>query len=139
MIFPQVTVTSLSQTNVEYGSELHYDFENECFVLKDGEPEILTGIDALKIWIQKAIRTARYRWAIYSWSFGSEIEELIGKSFGNPLTQSEIKRFIKEALIYDERITDVKGFEFSQEGSELTVIFEVTTFAEDSLEVIAYV
>jgi hypothetical protein len=139
MIFPQVTVTIQTISQVEYGSEINFDFENEAFVLKDGEPEILTGIDALNVWIQKAIETARYRWPIYSWNYGSEIEELMGKSLGNPLTQSEIKRFITETLIYDDRITEVKDFEFSQEGSEVTVSFAVTTFADDSLEVIAYV
>jgi phage baseplate assembly protein W len=139
MIFPQVSVTTQATSPVEYGSEINFDFENEVFVLKDGEPEILYGIDALKMWIEKAIRTARYRWPVYSWSYGSEIEDLIGKSLGNSVTQAEIKRYISEALIYDNRISIVQGFTFNQTGGEVTVTFEVTTFADDALEVVAYV
>ena len=34
-----------------------FDFGNGEFVMKDGNPVILSGINALKLWIQKCMRT----------------------------------------------------------------------------------
>ena len=46
----------------------------------------------------------------YSWNYGVELVELIGqpKEYALP----EIKRCITEALLQDDRITAVDGFEF---------------------------
>lgn len=140
MIFPQQTITAPSSSPVTYGTEINYDFAAEAFVLVDGEPEVLTGLAALRKWIEKTLLTARYRWPIYDWSYGSEIEELIGKNLSSPVTREEIKRYIKEALIYDERISAVKDFEIEQDEGTLQVTFTVTTTLGDTLtEVITYV
>ena len=42
-----------------------FDFGNGEFVMKDGNPVILSGINALKLWIQKCMRTQLYRYSIY--------------------------------------------------------------------------
>lgn len=34
-----------------------FDFGNGEFVMKDGNPVILSGINALKLWIQKCMRS----------------------------------------------------------------------------------
>ena len=41
-----------------------FDFGNGEFVMKDGNPVILSGINALKLWIQKCMRTQLYRYSI---------------------------------------------------------------------------
>ena len=43
--------------------------------------QVVEGVSALKGWIYFALRIARYRYPIYSWKYGSELETLIGKSF----------------------------------------------------------
>ena len=60
-----------------------FDFGNGEFVMKDGNPVILSGINALKLWIQKCMRTQLYRYSIYKdKQYGANIEDLvIGKSY----------------------------------------------------------
>lgn len=68
------------------------------------------GVDAIKQAIHKAIMTERYQYIMYSWNYGIELLDL----FGEPVTFvcPELKRRITEALICDDRIKSVDGFEF---------------------------
>jgi hypothetical protein len=65
---------------------------------------------AMKQAIYKILLTERYQWVIYSWNYGVELAELMGK----PITYCvpEIKRRITEALLQDDRILDVDEFQF---------------------------
>ena len=63
----------------------------------DGEllTQVVEGIQALKGWIYFALRIARYRYPIFSWKYGSELEELIGKTYDDEdYLLSETKRTI---------------------------------------------
>ena len=133
-IFPIVPVPSISVTAQEAGStvisavkELAFDFGASQLILEDGNPKAVSGIEALKIWIEKAIRTARYRWPIYSFQYGSELEDIFGSSTPSAAVDSEIERVIRDALIYDNRIQDVNSFIFEADGDLLKVTFTVTT------------
>ena len=67
-----------------------FDFGNGEFVMKDGNPIILSGINALKLWIQKCIRTQLYRYSIYKdKQYGANIEDLVmGKSYNFDFAES---------------------------------------------------
>lgn len=67
-------------------------------------------IDALKQTIFKILNTERYAYEIYTWNYGVEFADLIGE----PVTYCvpEIERRIVDALMVDDRITDVDSFDF---------------------------
>ncbi|WP_391571919.1 DUF2634 domain-containing protein [Cohnella sp.] len=91
----------------------------------------IDGRDAILQFVDKAIRTARYRFPIYDWDYGCEIEDLIGQDVSVALLESEIPRVIREALIYDDRIDDVGGFTIRREADNLYVSFFVTVNGEN--------
>lgn len=70
------------------------------------------GLNAMEQAIYKIIRTERYKYIIYSWDYGIELEDL----FGMPVSYCipEIERRIKEALLQDTRILEVTDFEFEE-------------------------
>ena len=72
--------------------------------------------------IYKIIRTERYRYIIYSWNYGIELEDL----FGMPVEYCvvELERRISEALLQDNRITAVHTFEFDTESERGTVLIK---------------
>nr|DAO32772.1 MAG TPA: Protein of unknown function (DUF2634) [Caudoviricetes sp.] len=72
--------------------------------------------------IYKIIRTERYKYIIYSWNYGIELEDL----FGMPVEYCvvELERRISEALLQDNRITAVNGFEFDTESERGTVLIK---------------
>ena len=86
--------------------------------------------EAMKQAIYKIIRTERYRYIIYDWNYGIELEDLFGMpvSFCVP----EIERRITEALLQDIRINEVNNFEFdtSKKGVVLVKFTAYTEFGE---------
>ena len=72
--------------------------------------------------IYKIIRTERYKYIIYSWNYGIELEDL----FGMPVEYCvvELERRISEALLQDNRITAVHSFEFDTESERGTVLIK---------------
>lgn len=84
-------------------------------------------LDAVAQAIYFILGTERYRYIIYSWDYGVELSDLIGKPM--PYVMSEVPRRITEALKVDNRITDVVDFEFEQYRKSLHVSFTVITTA----------
>lgn len=82
-------------------------------------------IDAVKQAIYLILSTERYQHIIYSWDYGVELLDLIGKPI--PYVMSELPRRITEALTQDNRITDVINFEFQFEKKKLHTKFTVVT------------
>lgn len=80
-------------------------------------------IIALKQAIYKVLNTEKYEYPIYGFSYGIELESLIGKDVS--YVKIELKRRIRECLLEDNRITNVDNFEFSVSGDELTCNFYV--------------
>lgn len=88
---------------------------------------MLDGLEAVKQFIIKTLGTGRWMHLIYPDSYGCEADNIIGKGFSAGFTQTELIRAITEALIYDDRIQDVKDFEVTQEQDRLLVAFTVVT------------
>ena len=80
--------------------------------MKNGNPVVLTGIDALKLWIEKTIRTQLNRYSIYKGrQYGANIEDLvIGKTYGIDFAESELRREIEIALLKNEDIHNMDSF-----------------------------
>lgn len=75
--------------------------------------------------IYKILNTERYQYLIYSWNYGIELADLFGMPI--PYVYSEVKRRITEALLADDRISDVKNFELFHKGGDVSAKFEVVT------------
>ena len=80
-------------------------------------------LDAVAQAVYLILSTERYQYIIYSWDYGVELLDLIGKPM--PYVMSEVPRRITEALTQDNRIEDVTDFEFEMKGKRLHVKFTV--------------
>ena len=67
-------------------------------------------VEAVRQAVFKILNTERYRYMVYSWDYGLETNDLIGKRMG--YVMPELKRRITEALLQDDRIMAVDNFEF---------------------------
>lgn len=89
------------------------------------------GLTAMEQAIYKILNTERYQNVIYSWNYGVELSDLIGQ----PITYCvpEIERRIKEALLQDDRISEVSNFVFTYPKKRLIcVVFDVKTLEGDT-------
>jgi hypothetical protein len=133
-IFPQINIpidTIIQQTiqsnTLPMFKEYAWDFKNNDFLLQDGKFVIVEGKEALKIWIWKALNTARYRYLAYTWNYGNELESLIGKGLSRSAVKSEAQRYIEESLSINSYITAVTNVSFSQDGSKFKISFTANT------------
>lgn len=109
--------------------EYAYDFENNCLA-KDasGRNYYVYGNDALRIHIYKALMTERFRHVAYSQDYGNEMLSLIGQNMNEEIAMMEVKRYIIEALMYDNMyIEELKDFRFKITGSKMEIRFTVVS------------
>lgn len=83
-------------------------------------------LEAIRQAVYKILNTERYDCLIYSFNYGVELKDLIGKPANFCIL--EIERRITEALLQDDRIKKVYGFVFEQpEKGVVKVMFTVET------------
>ena len=83
------------------------------------------GLAAMEQAIFKILSTERYQYLIYSWDYGVELSDL----FGEPVSYvcPELERRIAEALLQDDRVEGVDGFEFEISGGMVKAMFTLHT------------
>ena len=109
------------------GKSYFFDFEKGDFIVQDGKLVECDGVDALKVWIEKILRTEKGRYRIYdNTGYGCQIEDLIiGNTYAFEFTESELKREIEEALLRNPAILAVSNFQLTRTPNSITVQMEV--------------
>ncbi|WP_010500667.1 DUF2634 domain-containing protein [Paenibacillus elgii] len=128
-IFPFMDIPDQGTANKELPlfKEYAWNFETGEYLLHDGKMMVIEGNEALKVWIYKALRTDRYKHLAYSWNFGHEFERIIGSTFSPSAIQSEMERYVKEALTVNPYIKDVFNIRTKIDGDTVNVECTVTT------------
>ena len=128
-MFPNSTDIMISnETKSSSGTKSSlFDFANDDFVVRDGKLIECDGIDAIKVWIEKILRTEKGRYSIYNdTEYGCHLEDLIiGNSYTTEFIEAELKREIEDALKQNSRITSVTNFKISRNKNAITVTLEV--------------
>ncbi|MGE7828959.1 DUF2634 domain-containing protein [Paenibacillus sp. NPDC093718] len=143
MSLPQIsqvefdTITE-ETTLTNRGKSFLFDFKTGQFVLRNGKMVEANGLEALKIWIEKTLLTAKYRFPIYNGTeYGSSVDDLIGSNLPADFIQEEMKRETLEALLQHEQINDITDLEVILEGSKMVVSFTVdSVFGTSQQEVL---
>lgn len=120
MIDPAAAVEAGNQDLPLY-RETAWDFERDVPVFRGGEPVVVEGREALKVWIWRALRTPRFKYEIYSWAFGSEFESLLGQAYSDTIKHAEAPRYLRECLLVNPYITQVRDISASFDAARLTV------------------
>lgn len=111
--------------------EIAWDFKKNEPIIENGEFKIVEGNEAIKVWIYLSLLTPNKQYPIYSWDYGSEVKELIGKNYTKALTEAEAQRLIEECLLINPYITDIQVTDTSFKDSILTCNIKVTTIYGD--------
>ena len=129
--------TGTEEENLPLLTEYAWDFNTDKFLYDgDGHHIIVTGQEALKVWICKALKTGRYVHEAYSWSYGIELKPFIGKVMGVKERYSELRRVIVECLMVNPYIKSIDSVTFAQDGPTVTCNITLTSiYGEVSLDV----
>ena len=112
--------------------EVAWDFEKDMPIVENGDFKLIEGNEAIKVWAYKALLTPRYNYSIYSWDYGSELMDLIGKAYTPALTKEEAKRYIKEALLINPYILEVTVVDTSFNNGLLSADIKLLTIYGES-------
>ena len=113
----------LIDTNISIADEVNV---SRTYKVMDKKIQGFTDeLKALEQAIYKELNTERYGYPIYSFSYGIDIQSLIGKDA--IYVQVELKRRIQECLMKDDRIKSVDNFQFEVKDDEMLCTFDVVS------------
>ncbi|MBS4960827.1 MAG: DUF2634 domain-containing protein [Clostridiales bacterium] len=107
--------------------EVKWDFIGDRPVYKNGQPVWVTGNDAIRVWIWNALKTVRRRYKVFTWDYGCDVENLIGRDYSEQVKQMEAKRYIEECLLIHPYILAVNNIETDFSEDKLQITCNVTT------------
>lgn len=131
MMFPKtqdLTLAAIESTGA-FSKSFLFDFTAGEFVVRDGKLVECDGMEAIKTWIEKNLRTEKGRFAIYSGTdYGCHLEDLIvGSNFSAAFIESELKREVSDSLMQNPQIKSISNFEVIRGTNSITVSMEVNT------------
>lgn len=122
------SVTVNNETKSSSGTKSYlFDFGSGDFVVRDGKLIECDGIDAIKVWTEKILRTEKGRYNIYNnTEYGCHLEDLIiGNSYTVEFIEAELKREIEDALKQNSQIKSVTNFQIIRSKHSIAVTLEV--------------
>lgn len=124
--------------NIELEEEEEQQAEaGYTYKLEDSKiQENIDDLEAVRQAVKKILLTQSFEHEIYSFDYGIDLESLIGKEPEEVTIL--LKRMIREALLYDDRVTSVEDFEIGFSEDECLCQFIVSTIYgkyKESLEV----
>ena len=134
MIFPDwgETPDTASEAALPLFREWAVDWDSRAFALRNGQPYLVSGDEALKIWVTRALRpeSQRFRYTAWSADYGNELGSLLGGCVDQGILESQVRQYVREALLASPYIREVDGFSFSKVGSGVEARFTVHTVYE---------
>lgn len=106
-------------------------------LLKNGSPDLINELDAIRQWIVKFALTEKDTYPIFEGTgFGCRLRKLFGeKQIGYGYEEAELERDFREGLPLCPAISQVTGFKISKEGKDLNINVEVELFNGELVDV----
>lgn len=126
-LFPAIQPKVSQSGQLPLYREVAWDYGKNIPIWQNGNPVFITGAEAVKVWVWKALQVPRYQYEIYSWDYGNEWTELIGGAYSEAVQKSEAARYVRECLLVNPYITEVTNLKTEFAGDRLTVSCTVKT------------
>ena len=133
MIFPDWAAASTeTETALPLYTEWAVDWETETFAQRNGKPYTVTGDEALRIWVYRALRpeSCRFLYSAYSHDYGNQLAACLSGRTDQGILESLLRKEIRDTLLVSPYIQQVDGFGFARSPGGLEVRFAVHTVYE---------
>ncbi|CAL7916399.1 DUF2634 domain-containing protein [Fusobacterium necrophorum] len=117
----------VSGTELPLFCEYAIDFESGQPLYENEDIVTLIGNEALKVWIFRALKTERNRYAIHSEYYGSDLREHIGTIYNEYIKQVLMQEQIKDCLLVNPYLANVYNFSFEKQENDVKITFSVDT------------
>jgi hypothetical protein len=134
-MFPELSPQLQNNTEeleaAKLGKSFLFDFNTGDFITKDGKLQVISDVEALKIRIEKVLKTEKFKFKIYDTDktnkYGITVMDLITSGYPQAFIQSEIQREITAALLVNPEVLSLENFIFTREKRTLVVNFDVNS------------
>lgn len=131
----EINIDNETEASYQNKKSFLFDFSQGDFVIKDGRIIKTKDLVAIKVWIEKVLKTEKFRFEIYrDVDYGISLEDLIGQNLPRSFVESELRREIKEAIERHPGISEVTNITTEQDGSRLLIRFKVNLEEDISFE-----
>lgn len=121
------------------GRTFLFDFKENDFILKDGKMIEVEGKEGIKIWVEKVIRTDKFKFNVYKSerdSFGTTIRDFaLGRKIPTIFIESELKRELTEALKYHPMISDCVNWKVEHILADVKIKFTIILRDGDTIDI----
>lgn len=116
-------MTELLEPKLQYSDSQGRILPNVMLSIKNGSPEMINGIEAIRQWIIKFTMTDKNSNELYEGTgFGTRLRSLYGrKRIGYGYEESELERDFREGLPLCPDISEVVSFQLSKEDRTLNI------------------
>lgn len=113
--------------------EMSIEFEFAETLSRNNDIIVVEGIEAVRVWVFKALKSWRNKYEIYSDSFGTDLYSNIGEVFNEEIRQPLMYADIQETLLVNPYITSVTNFNTvaDMENGKVNISFTVNTVYGD--------
>lgn len=121
-LFPSIPAadgTAAERRDLPMMREVKFDFSTGQTLFERGQPVIVEGAEAVKVWVWHAMQAERYHLEHESWRYGNELYRLRGRNYQQGTIEAEAKRYITEALLACPYITSAAVTDITPEGDVL--------------------
>ena len=142
-MFPEINFNNtenIENREEKFGITYLFDFEKSEFIIQDGKLIEANELESVKIWIEKKIRTDKFKFKVYKKDdnddeYGVTIKNLLGKKLPEKLIQSEIKRELEKEILVHPKINKLKSWNILVDGSKVQINFTVDLLDSEKEEV----
>lgn len=123
--FAQRTIVTQTEEQLDLSRSLYefgVDFSNGQFTGR-----MVNGREAVKVWIWKCLMTSRFKFPIYTWLYGSELEEYIGRALTQEYIDTDVKLALQDALLINPEINAIRDYSGRMDGDILRISFTAET------------
>lgn len=118
-----------TERRVTMGTSYRFDFDEREFVIKDGRLVKTKGLEALKVWIIKILKTEKFRFKVYDRTdrneYGVGIEDLIvGHNYPPEFIDSELRQEVESALRRHPMINSISNWSAVRDGARVIISFK---------------
>ena len=127
----------------DLGKTFKYDFVKGDFVLKDGKLVEATDLEGIMVWVEKILRTEKYKFKVYQrqdrQEYGISIQDLIGSVLPKSFVESELRREITDAVLKHPRIASISNLAIERDGARALISFKLNlTDGQAGLQEVAF-
>lgn len=125
MLFDVTAEDAVTGSESAVKASLNFDWDSGAYAISRGSPAKITGLEAVKGWLQLVLRTPRGRYAVYPAGFGASLYQLIGKKLPRGAELAELRRQLQESAAWLPAIASIGAVTWDGEKISCTVTLDL--------------